>query len=71
VTQSNTKVSSLCGNNPPRGFAWEWNSVYGAYVASVENVLAGKRIRVRRTRGGYLEGTDLLVETVTHRGAHG
>ena len=43
--------------------------MYGAYAARIGKVLAVKRIRVRHKREG-VEGTDLLVETVPHRGAH-
>jgi hypothetical protein len=45
-TQSHTEASALCDNNPPRAIAWGWDSVYGAFNASIGIVLAGQRILV-------------------------
>jgi hypothetical protein len=46
-TRSYREASSLCGSHPPRGMVWGWDAVYGAFLASIGNVLAVMRIRVR------------------------
>jgi hypothetical protein len=45
-TQSHTEASALCDNNPPRAIAWDWDLVYGAFLASIGKVLAEQRILV-------------------------
>jgi hypothetical protein len=51
-TLSNTGASSLCGKDPPRGIVWGWDAVYGAFIASIWNMLAARRIRVCASEKG-------------------
>jgi hypothetical protein len=40
-----------CGQYSERGIAWRWHFVYGVFIASIDSVFVGKRIRVGLREG--------------------
>src|SRR5215217_9294357 len=69
ATQNHTQASSLCGDNSPRVLresSMQW--MVHHLRASTRNVLAGKRILVRRKRRGVFGGNRSISsgENVAH-----